>query len=578
MTVIGHNPETRVRRIFLTLCVVLGFLQAWASRMTIISDTVSYLDIGDFIWRGHWSLAVNGLWNPLYSAILGVAVGLFRPSFNWEYPLVHLVVFLIFLCTVWCYDFFLRQLVLLRQETESQEELSVPTWVWFCIGYVLFLWSSLWLIKVSETNPDMLVAAFFFLACGLLVRIRRGPAGWLVYCSLGLALGLGYLTKSIMFPVSIFCFTAAIVLGRFQPRRVLASIAVFLAVSGPYIVALSIAKGRITFGDSGSYNYAVHVNNIPCMHWQGEQGDFPGAGQPLHPTRKISSRPAMFEFGSPIAGTYPAWTDPTYWYAGVRTPLNLGRFISNASQLLLDEFLMLFDLHGSIIAGIFVMLYASGRRWLVLRDIARYWFLLFPALATLGMYAAVHIDPRYLGPFFATFLMALFLAARLPAAEGGRGFCSAVAVLLIVMYFLPMGSPSLNLKGFVRDTLGKSQPDPDSPAEVVKGMYALGLKPGDDIASLEWSLYGMSTWARLARVKIVAEAFYWPERPETTGNDFWQADPATRERLIQALAMTGASFIVSQLPPPIPDAPGWKRVGNSHYYVYRLPSFVQSNR
>ena len=46
--VIDHNSGIRVRRTFLALCIVLGFLQAWASRMTIISDTVSYLDIGDF--------------------------------------------------------------------------------------------------------------------------------------------------------------------------------------------------------------------------------------------------------------------------------------------------------------------------------------------------------------------------------------------------------------------------------------------------------------------------------------------------------------------------------------------------
>jgi hypothetical protein len=80
---------------------------------------------------------------------------------------------LIFFVTLWCFDFFLRQLVLLRLETESPEEFSVPVWIWFCIGYVLFLWASLRLIGVSETNPDMLVAAFFYLACGLLVRIRR---------------------------------------------------------------------------------------------------------------------------------------------------------------------------------------------------------------------------------------------------------------------------------------------------------------------------------------------------------------------------------------------------------------------
>src|SRR5690349_1719673 len=114
-----RNPEIKVRRILLVLCVVLGFLQAWATRMALVNDTVSYLDIGDLIWHGHWSLAVNGLWNPLYCAILGVFVGVFRPSYYWEYPLVHLVVLLIYFATLWCFDFFLHQLISLRRETET---------------------------------------------------------------------------------------------------------------------------------------------------------------------------------------------------------------------------------------------------------------------------------------------------------------------------------------------------------------------------------------------------------------------------------------------------------------------------
>jgi hypothetical protein len=565
---IGH-PEIRVRRVFLALCVVLGFLQAWASRMTLVNDTVSYLDIGDFIWHRHWSLAVNGLWNPLFCAILGVAVGIFRPSYHWEYPLVHLVLFLIFIVTLWCFDYFLRQLVLLRQETESQEELSIPRWIWFCIGYVIFLWASLRMIGVSETNPDMLVAAFFYLACGLLVRIRRGNAGWPAYCGLGVALGLGYLTKSVMFPVSIVCLAVAFFVKPLKPRRVLVSLAIFLAISGPYIVALSVAKGRITFGDSGLYNYAVHVNNIPRAHWQGEPGDVVGSGQPLHPTRKINSLPATFEFGTPIGGTYPVWTDPTYWYEGIRTPFNLRRALSTGGKLLQGELSVFFELHGSLIAGIFVLLYASGRKWLVLKDLSRYWFLILPCLAALAMYALVHVEVRYLAPFCVGFVLSLFFAAHLPPSNESRRVCSAVAILVLAMFFVPVASPSLNITGFMRDLLGRSRADPDSPEQVVKGMYGLGLRPGDNIASLEYSLYGVSTWARLARAKIVAEVFYWPDRPETVENNFWKADSVTQARVIEALAKTGATFIVTQFAPP-EDAPGWQHVGSTHYYVYQV--------
>jgi hypothetical protein len=564
-----------VRRFFWILSLVLGFLQAWASRSTISSDAVSYFDIGNLIWHGHWSSAVNGLWNPLYSVILGVTEGLLHPSIHWAYPLVHLILFVFFLFALWSYDVLLQQLIQLRQETEVNEEISIPVWVWLCIGYTLFLWSSLRFIKVSETNPDMLVAACFYLACGMLVKIRRGSASSSVYLIFGFALALGYLTKSIMFPVSLCCLAVALVIGRAQRSRVWIAVAFFLALAGPYIAALSLAKGRITFGDSGKYNYAVYVDNVPPFHWQGPESDGNDDGYPLHPTRRIVLHPATFEFGSPVAGTYPFWTDPTYWYEGVHSRFHLGRAVRNELNLLGIEALLLTDLHGSIIASIFVLLYTSGRKWSVLRDLGAYWFLIVPCATILILYALIHVEPRYLGPFFAVMLLSTFFAVRLPASYVSRLLYSAVAVLMLLMFFFPLASPSLNVRGFVRDVLGHSQADPNSPEEVAEAMYQLGLRPGDHIASLQRSDFGMSTWACLARVQIVAEVLYWPYGPElhfqaSAENDFWRMDSATQERVIHALAGTGVTFIVSQLAPPVPDVPGWRRVGNTQYFAYQL--------
>ena len=569
------TTNNSVRRSFWIACIVLAFLQAWASRSTISSDAVSYFDIGNLIWRGQWHSAVNGLWNPLYSSILGWAVGVFRPSLHWEFPLVHLVLFAIFILALCCYDFFLRQLILFRRETESGGEFSIPVWVWLCIGYTLFLWSSLRLIKVSETNPDMLVAAFFYLACGMLVKIRRGSVAPWVYVALGLALGLGYLTKSIMFPVSLCCLASAFLIGRTQRRRVWMSVAVFMVVAGPYIAALSFAKGRITFGDSGRYNYAVYVNNVPQFHWQGNEIDPGENGQPVHPTHRIVVQPATFEFRGPVAGTYPFWTDPTYWYEGIHPRFNFGRAVRNELNLLGAEFSLLMDLHGSIMAGLFVLLYTSGRKWGLLKDLSTFWFLIIPCVAILGMYALIHIEPRYLGPFLAVFLLSLFFAVRLPVSDESRLLSSAVAILMLLMFFLPVASPSLNVRGFVSDVLGRSQADPNSPEEVAKAMYGIGLKPGDHIASLQRSDFGMSTWACLAGVQIIAEVLYWPVIPElhsqaSIDNDFWRMDSATQERVIQALVGTGASFIVSQIAPPEPGVPGWHRVGNTQYFAYQV--------
>jgi hypothetical protein len=105
---------------------------------------------------------------------------------------------------------------------------------------------------------------------------------------------------------------------------------------------------------------------------------------------------------------------------------------------------------------------------------------------------------------------------------------------------------------------------------VAAEMNRLGLRPGDRIASLEYSLYGMSTWARLTRAKIVSEVYYAPGLDESAANDFWNYDPATQAKVIQALEKTGARVIVSRAVPPPRNALGWRRVGNSGYYAYWL--------
>lgn len=564
----GETAEARTRRFFVALAVLLGFLQAWASRMDLVNDTVSYLDMGDGMWHGHWSMLVNGIWGPLFAAILGVVVGLVRSSAYWEFPLVHLVMFAIFLFALWSFDFFLRELISLRQQSELDGEFSVPAWVWLTIGYTLFLWSSLQLIQVSETNPDMLVAAFFYLACALLVRMRRSLAGWPTYLSFGLVLGLGFLTKSIMFPVSLLCLAAAFAVKRREVWRFVGAVAVFLAVAGPFIAALSIEKGRVTFGESGRYNYVVHVDHVPRTHWQGET---PGSGKPLHPSRQIFDRPATFEFATPVGGTYPVWTDPSYWYDGVRAQSNLRRALATEVRLLDIETGYFFELHGAFLATLFVLFYVGMRRKSLLVDLLANWFLLLPAFSTLCMYALIHQEPRYLGPFLVVFLLSLFFSVHLPPSPISGRVASAAAVFLFLMLVCPFESPSsLHVKEFVRDVTGRSAPDPNSYQAMASEMSRLGLRPGDRVASLQYALWHTSTWARLSRVTIVAEVFYWPTVPESSDNDFWKADPETQEKVIQAIEKTGARVIVSQTPPTPGAMPGWARVGATDYYAYWL--------
>jgi hypothetical protein len=69
-------------------------------------------------------------------------------------------------------------------------------------------------------------------------------------------------------------------------------------------------------------------------------------------------------------------------------------------------------------------------------------------------------------------------------------------------------------------------------------------------------------WGRLAKVRIVASS------PEDT--DSWLQDPNTRSKALAVFASTGAKIIVAGKAPPPGSADGWKRIGQSQYYLYAL--------
>src|SRR5262245_31889130 len=108
---LNDGPNASNHKLMRVTCwvvaLVLGAAQAWVTRFTMNPDGVSYLDIGDAYWRGDWHNAINAYWSPLYSWILGLLLKALRPSSYWEYPLVHLVNFLIYVAALACFEFFL---------------------------------------------------------------------------------------------------------------------------------------------------------------------------------------------------------------------------------------------------------------------------------------------------------------------------------------------------------------------------------------------------------------------------------------------------------------------------------------
>jgi hypothetical protein len=557
----------RIRLAFWALGAVLGFSQAWPSRFDAADNTVSYLDMGRYFFHGHYSAIINGFWSPLYAFLIGLTIEVLRPTLYWEYPAVHLLIFIIFLFTMACFEYFLRGAMKLRSDFDPEKkDVSELDWVWITIGYTLFLWSSLQMIGVNSEYPEMLLAGLFYLSCGLLATISAGRGKWRTFLALGLTLGLSYLTKFGTLPICLLILVIAWLTAKQNARHVLISAIAFAAIAAPFIAALSAQKGSLTVGSS-TFDYALTVNGIPHYHWQGD------SQMPLaHPTRQIFATPATFEFREPFKGTYPPEYDLTYWYQGIRAHVQIRQESEVlGSNLFYELETLFFSLNGTLITTLFLALYETGRGRLILKDVLRYWFLIFPSVATVVLYALVYFNTQYLAASFVVLLLSLFLSAAFSFTRPSSRLLMGVAVLQFVMFFGLVGAPLLVHVLHIHP-LHPRAAEKAPYQQVAENALEIGLAPGDQIASLNASNMGMAMWAHLARVDIIAEVFYRPGTAGAAGNNFWNADPPTQERVLQKLSQTGARAVVSQDTPSGAGANRWLEIGTTGYYLYWLKS------
>ncbi|HYP25369.1 MAG TPA: hypothetical protein VE262_01510 [Blastocatellia bacterium] len=563
--------ETRLlRRVtlwFRAIAVTLGLPHAWAVRHAMNPDGISYLDMADAYMKGDWGTALNAQWSPMYSWILGLANILVKPGPGLEFPLVHFVNFLIYLAALAGFEYFMREM----SRDSGEVSARPPEWVWRVVGYTLFIWVSLVLIPFELTCPDMIVACIVYVGSGLLLRIRRGHSGKGVFALLGLILAAGYLAKAPMFLLGfVFLLAGGFASGSIRkalPRVGLAG-AVFLAACAPLIVALSASKGRFSFGESGRLNYAWYVNDVTrFVHWQGEGH---GHGAPLHPTRKIHEAPDVYEFAAPIRATYPPWYDPSYWYEGVEPRFDLkgqARLLGSMAFIWWDIFI---NTQIVLIAMAFFLFYLAGRPRLLLKALARQWLLFAPALSAFAMYSLVNLEPRYVAPFVVLFWAGLFRAALSRAGlSRSRGLPArapaSAAVTLAVVLLLPLSASILFKSVQAPSESARAQ------AEVARALSEMGVDQGDGVGVIGDSF--RAYWARLARVRIVAEiASPGPlgEIPAADADRFWTASEEVRARVLNIFANAGAEVIVADGLPLLFPGEGWQRIGQTGYYFYRL--------
>lgn len=544
---------------FWSAATLLGAVQAFANRHAMNSDGVTYLDMGDALFHGDWKAILNALWSPLYPAILGLIQFVFRPSPYLEFSVAHLTNFAIYIVALLSFTFFLRNLGRYIRSVKG----GLPEWSVLSVGYSLFIWSSLCLIDLAKLSPDMTLSVFLYAATALLVRIRLGQDGLCSYAALGLLLGGGFLAKAAMLPLAAIWLTVSGLAAR-DLRKGMKGVAIagtlFILVSAPYVVALSKSTGHFTFGDSGRLNYAWHVNGVPMYHWRGEPS---GSGIAKHPTRELLADPPIYEFGTPVGGTYPVWFDAAYWNEGLRPRFRIGDQLT-AVYSCTSEYLNLFlGAQGALLLGTIVLLFMGAAPKWVIRNITRHWFLLAPPVMGLLMYQSVHFEARYIAAFLTLFWMGLLAAVRLDDSAHSRRVAATVTILFVVLLMVRTATTQLgptikNLADAFKGNASRSHVY----WQIADGLAGMGVRPGGQFAIIR-TRSDAYYWARVAHVRVIAEM------PGKYAADFWNSYGQVSAKVMEAFASAGAEGVVAPEVPPQARS-GWRRIGATDYWVYFL--------
>lgn len=565
--------DRRSRRIALLcriLLVLLALAETWSQRHFLNEDGVSYLDMSDWLLRHNWHLLVNPIWSPLYPALMGIATWLTRPSAAWEVPLVHLVNFLIFVAALASFEFMLRQAVRVLGKIDEGDtrrpHAQRNLWLWQFVGYGLFAWSTFGMIWGPKmVTPDLLVAAFVYLDCGLLLQFRTVAPRFRTAILLGLALGFGYLAKAILFPMGfVFVILAFFAIGKW--KRALLPLAVtallFAAIAAPMVAAMSQRVGKLSYSEVGNLNYAWHVNNVGAGKLAGGPFFPAESGAPAyfkHPLILLNRHPEIYEFREPRILAYPPRSDMQYWGAGTPVVFNLhnqlAAFLGGLKLLVRDSHIL--PLTALILLGVALALIrpASGG----VRTVARSWPLLIPGVLGPFLYLLISVEPRYLAPFFLAVLVGLFPPVL------GQGFgplnrrvtfwSSALASLLLISAGLLV---AYHAAGYPRTESG------DEFLDIGKALNEAGVRPGTEIGIIGDSSDGCR-WGRLARVHIVAQLL----REDAPG--FWRMkDSPDVQQIYAAFSQARVSAIVAEEAPGDMDPSQWQKLGNTNYYVHRL--------
>jgi hypothetical protein len=511
--------------------IVAGLLDAWGARYDLNPDGVSYIEMAQHAVANGRIELISGYWSPGYPGLLLPIVRHVAVTAPGYVPALHAVNLLLYLLTLPLFVLLVWRMGLACHAPAGPLRAAVVL-----LGASAFALIALQGIGLGLLSPDVAVLLMVLVIALCCLGLERIDQSWRWAGALGLALGVGYWTKAILLPLGAILLVLLWLMppATERARAKLAFAAViFAAVSTPLIVMVSQRVGHLSTSEVGRLNYAWEVNGVlPFAGWLGDTTS--RAGEPIHPPRVLDRDPLTLEFATPVRATYPLWYDPSYWYAGVKAHFDAaGQW--QALRRGEYELRQVLEQQWPLIAGLLLLWTATRKRAHAAASRMPLVMVAW-AVASTGVYVAVHVESRYLAGFVAITVASSLaaLARRTPRRWLGWMIpLTAVGMLVSVVVDLVQTTGGFDLD---------YRPDYAIAADTLR---QLGVRPGDRVAVIGDAFEQYAVFA--AQATIAAQVM------DSTG--YWQMTPAGRADVNQRLASVGVkALLANDVDPGVADS------------------------
>ncbi len=544
----AYARQKQIRGWMCCLGIALGAVYASSYRFAISPDGIGYLDVAAAYVRHDWPVAINGWWSPAYSWILAVFLRIFPPTSRTELPLLHLVNFLCFAWTAWCFHRF-WQALLNSIEKPKASLAGLPFLTPLALdlfGYGLFLF--LFLPLIATPTPDVFASSFLFLIAERLLRCKTGGRiSWSDGVTIGLLVAFAYLAKAVLLYFGLAAIAMVALDHNLSNRRALLVSSVVLCVAiAPWIVALHHTFGGWTLGAAGPLNYAWFVDGTRTGTFPGPEG----APLPYFPGNQVFNRPAIYAVPTQTNITYVPWYDPGRFDRSDHARFQWRGQIGALRKNLVWLGKWLFVNLGPISVAVLALLLLSGTATAAV--FVRYVTVAVPSLFVIALYNLVYIRTQRYIVALAVLLFAVILAAvRIERTK-------QVWVRAILAGLSDWSLLRLTFPGMLITIEGVLNRGSDPTVELAKALNQAGVSANSRVGSVGTGLYAY--WAHLARVNVAAEM--WDEDTPL----FWNASLTRRNAMLCVMGEAGASVVIGH-PPQNVDLNGWEPLGNSGYWM-----------